>query len=89
MTTKETEGHLALANAKQTEQKHLATTNDQIAEWDLSIKNRQAKIESYRDAIRAEEDGITADKAARSKLKRKRIVFQRAAFALDLIDQED
>lgn len=86
--TDETAGHIALQNARQTEAQHLATTTQQIAEWELSIATREANIRKYQDGIEAERTGIRNDRAERAKLKRKRLVFQRAAFALDLIEQE-
>lgn len=86
--TDETQGHFALANARETEARHLATTQAQIAEWDLSIANREANIKKYQDGIDAERAGIQHDRSERAKLRRKRLVFQRAAFALELIDQE-
>ncbi len=84
----ETEGHIALANARSTEEKHLATTNEQIAEFDLAIKGAEGKIKSLQDAIEGQRTVIADARAARAKLRKKRLVFQRAAFTLQLIDQE-
>jgi len=80
-------GHLELANARETEALHLATTIEQIAEYDMSIKTREAKISSYQDAIAAEREGIRDDKAARAKLRRKKMIFRRAVFDLENVDQ--
>ncbi len=82
------EGHLNLANATQTEQSHLATTTAQIQEWDLSIATHEANLRKYQDGIEAERDSIKHAKDERAKLRRKRIVFKRAVFALELIEQE-
>ncbi len=88
MSQKETSAHLSLANARQTEEQHLASTTEQIAEYDLSIAQRNANIAKYQDAIEAERVMIAEDRKAQAKLKKKRIVFKRAVFALDLIEQE-
>lgn len=84
----DTDGHLALANAGATEKQHLATTNQQIAEFDLTIVEAESKIRDYQEAIEGQRSKIADAKVARAKLKKKRIVFKRAVFALDLIDQE-
>ncbi len=88
MSQKETSAHLSLANARQTEEQHLATTNEQINEWTLTISQAEEKIRSYREAIDGQRSVIQDAKREQAKLKRKRLVFRRAAFALDLIEQE-
>lgn len=55
--TDDTAGHIALQSARETEARHLATTQQQIAEWDLSIATREANIKKYQDGIDAERDG--------------------------------
>lgn len=84
----ETVGHIALANARRTEEQHLATTNEQIAEWQLTVAEAETKIRTFKDGIDAQRTIIVDAKREQAKLKRKRLVFRRAAFALDLIEQE-
>ncbi len=88
MTSKDAHGHLSLANAKSTEEMHLATTNDQIAEWTLTISQAEEKIRKYQEGISGQRSLIADAKREQGKLRKKRLVFKRAVFALDLIEQE-
>jgi cell division protein FtsL len=88
MSQKETQGHIALANAKETEEHHLATVNEQYAEWSLTISQAQEKIRSYQDAIEGQKTLIQDAKREQMKLRKKRRIFQTASFQLGLVDQE-
>lgn len=84
----DTEGHLSLAQAKQTEAMHLATVEEQLSEWTLSIQTEEAKIRSYQDGINASREAIRGARVEQAKLRKRRLVFKRAVFALELIDAE-
>lgn len=84
----EAAGHIALSRARETEESHLATTNDQIAEWALTIRQAEGKIQDYREAIEGQRSLIADAKREQAKLKRKRRIFQVASFQLGLVDQE-
>lgn len=83
----DTAGHLALSRARETEAQHLSTTLQQIEEWTASIIQREANIRKYQDGIEAERTGIKQAREERARLRRKRMVFKRAVFALELIDE--
>lgn len=83
------EAQLNVLHAAAIEEASLATVEDQIREQQQIMDTCDNEIESLQDAIRARRKTKALAAMERTKLRRKRAIFARAAFSLREVDRAE
>lgn len=86
----ELEKAISQANASHsadTQRALYADVAEQIGEIEVELQQSSARVEQYRDAIRAERASASALRKQQRKLLARKRVFARARFALEQIDE--